>query len=330
MKTKRTPGEVPGRSPFPAGRKCAVLPPRKSGALGPDSCDFQVKGRASARECPRALAFPSRPQVRRSAPTKERCAWTGHLCLRAVSCVISKVEGRTNAREVSPGARLPSPPRDAPFCPHERTARRTGHLSPQAAAPGGGVRQLCGRDPRRGGCRHLDVTLGDDPAAAFQDAGGARVAGEDWCCECEDAEDRGAQRERAGRDRPTLLELAPLRSGGARRSDGGGRLGGAGGFHCGGFSSPRTKRPAPPACAGGGRFRSGSPQAQATNVALADRCLPDGAGVACSGCRLVPAPAVLLGGDCVQWLDITTESGGSQATQSELCPRSHKLAGCSR
>ena len=35
--------------------------------------------------------------------------------------------------------------------------------------------------------------------------------------------------------------------------------------------------------------------------------------------RCVPDP------DCVQWLDITTESGGSQATQSELCRASHIL-----
>ena len=58
--------------------------------------------------------------------------------------------------------------------------------------------------------------------------------------------------------------------------------------------------------------------------ALADRCLPDGAGVACFWLSV----AVLLGvpsPDYLQWLNITTESGARQATQSELCRASHIL-----
>ena len=46
---------------FPARLECAVLPPRKSGTLGPDISVIEV-GRTNARDDPRAFAFPARPK----------------------------------------------------------------------------------------------------------------------------------------------------------------------------------------------------------------------------------------------------------------------------
>jgi len=175
------------------------------------------------------------------------------------------VERRGNGSEDSargcPRAPSPSPPRDEPRRPHVRTARRTGRSARLHGAAPGEVGLLTSWHSSRERGRHLDVALRDGAAGALHDhrarrcfVGRSRSACEAAArdAECSDAERRGADQ-----DPPTTSpDLAcTIR-------------------HCFPFREQATGPPERFCVPDWGRFRSGSPQAQATNSALADRCLP--------------------------------------------------------
>jgi hypothetical protein len=84
------------------------------------------------------------------------------------------------------------------------------------------------------------------------------------------------------------------------------------------ISLPGTKQPARPRTVSRwvwGRFRSGSPQTQATNSAPADRCLPEMvASCCCDPWCLYESP---------RWVPSPTTSGGHQTTESEIRQPGH-------